>query len=397
VVGRFLDESQPAEVKALIGPLTAARLCTNALYRMTPPLLAVVGRGLGVSLSTMGTALSLGELTGVASPAIGRRVDRVGHRTALSVGMLLLVVGGAGIAASPWVWTFALCLTLVAVAKTVFDAAMGGWIATHVDYRLRAQVVGITESSWAGAMLVGVPVLALVAAQAGWRAAYAVAALANLALWWVLRRRMRRDGLPAPARPTGRAPRPPWRVVLPVVAGFVCLMSSSQFVVVVFGAWLEDAFGYSTAGIGAVSFLLGFGELAATIAAVRFTDRFGKRRAVVLGAVMMVPSGVALAASGDSALLGIAAVAVFITSFEYALVSGLPLVTETHRAAPAWMLGMVFGGGTIGRATGSFVSTRLYSAHGMAASAGVAAALAAATIAVFLSVVREPGVRSEPA
>ena len=75
---RFIDDDVDASVRANFDALVWARLVTNACYRFTPPFVAVIARGLDVSLAELGIALMVGEFAGLLSPVIGRgRLRRV--------------------------------------------------------------------------------------------------------------------------------------------------------------------------------------------------------------------------------------------------------------------------------------------------------------------------------
>ena len=79
---------------------------------------------------------------------------------------------------------------------------------------------------------------------------------------------------------------------------------------VTFGSWLEDEFGFTPAGISAVSFLLGAGELCATLSVARFTDIWGKRRSVAGGAALMIPASAGLALGHHELVVGVILLAV---------------------------------------------------------------------------------------
>ena len=76
------------------------------------------------------------------------------------------------------------------LCKTFFDIALGGWIADHVRYERRGRVVGLTELSWAGGLLIGVPIMGLVAAATSWRGAYVVAGIAVTTLAILVRAKL---------------------------------------------------------------------------------------------------------------------------------------------------------------------------------------------------------------
>ena len=70
-----------------------ARMTSNACYRFVGPFIATIARGLHVELADIGVAIAISELFGLASPVIGRVVDRLGARRAVAVGMSAVVAG----------------------------------------------------------------------------------------------------------------------------------------------------------------------------------------------------------------------------------------------------------------------------------------------------------------
>ena len=179
--------------------LTAARLTANSAYRFAPPFLATIARDTGVSLTTLGVALSVSELGGVLSPVLGRMVDRWPRRRTMALGLLGVSISTFAVAASPSIVWFSVALLGIAVSKTVFDISLGGWIADHVPYERRGRVVGLTEISWAGGLLVGVPIMGLVAGLTSWRGGYIVAGLAVLVFAGLVSKRLEESRPPGPA------------------------------------------------------------------------------------------------------------------------------------------------------------------------------------------------------
>ena len=385
---RLLDDATP-EVRRAVPLLTAVRLSANTLYRFTPPFLTTIARGLGVSLDQMGVALSVSELAGLGTPVAGRAIDRSSRRVAMVMGLTLM--GGAATLAAlaPNVVVFAIALSAIALGKPTYDAAMGAWLADRVDYASRGRVVGLTETSWAGALLVGVPLLALVTGSVGYTWAFAALAatngLASLAVWHML----------PPDPPTG-APGSVGRLdrlrpTLPAYVALGLLASGSQFVFVVFGTWLEDSYGFSAAGIGVVSLIVGAIELAGSMGSMRFTDRIGKRRSVALGALVLVPTAIGLAVGDVPLAVGVALLALFFLGFEFAIVSAIPIIGELHPEARASSIGLAVAFMTVGRAAAALAATRLYTAHGMGGAALPAGACGAATAALMWWAVATPG------
>ncbi len=385
---RFLDSSHPDEVQQHTTALTASRLAANTAYRFAVPFLSVIGDSLGLSLTSMGAAASLGEFTGLAGPTVGRRIDAANRRSAMVLGLGVLTAATVLAGSAQGFVMIAGAFVLLSIGKLVFDGAMGTWIADRVSYRLRGQVVGLTETSWAGALLIGVPILGVVTVLTSWRVAYFVIAAALAALALMLHRRLADD----PPKPHGTVA---GRLVVSrsVVAGygaFGLLMTGANCVFVVLGKWLRDAFGFSTGSIAAISIVLGLGELLASTGAVRITDRIGKRPAIMGGAALMMPAGLLIGIVGHHALVGIALLAAYIVGFEFAIVSFIPLVNELQPTARATGFGIAAGIGTVGRGVAAIVSTRLYTTHGAGASGSLGAGCAAGVFLLLGALVREP-------
>ena len=384
---RFIDADHADDVKEHISRLTLARFVTNTGLRFAIPFLSIIGKSLGASLNQMGVAASFGDFTGLAGPVIGHQLDRRSRRTTMSLCLGGVAFGTALAAGAQSVLAISLAFIVLSLAKLMFDNSMNAWVTERTDYAKRAQVIGLTEISWAGAVLVGIPLLAVVVYFSNWRFGYGILTVIVLAvaihLWRVL----------PPDTPTVHAEsrsRLEWS--MPAVAGFLAfglIMSTGQCLFVAFGAWLKDAFGFSTLGIGAVSFLLGGAELVASTSTMRFTDKLGKRRAIRMGVALMIPTGCGLAVVGRVPSVGLALLALFFLGFEFAIVSFIPLVPTLQPKNPSSAFGIAVGLGTICRGITAIVSTRLYTSHGIGGSALLAAGIGAVAI-VLLTAVREP-------
>jgi predicted MFS family arabinose efflux permease len=140
---------------------------------------------------------------------------------------------------------------------------------------------------------------------------------------------------------------------------------------------LEDEFGFTGAGIAAVTFGLGAVELVASSTSAARTDRWGKERSVVGGALVMVPAALLFAATNANLLAGLLLLITFIAAFEFAIVSALPIGAELVPGAPGRGIGTMIACGTVGRAAMAIPSTRLYDRHGVVPAALLGAAAAA--------------------
>ncbi len=379
--------------------LALARLPLTTLIRTLAPLLATIAAGVGVSLVTAGLILAVFELAGFSAPLAGALVDRLGARRALRAGLAVFAVAMMIVAVAPNGFVLAPALLLAGLGANVYEAAAVVWLAGITAFGGRAAVLGRYELSWAGGLLVGVPV-AGVLALVSWRLVFAVLAVAALVARTSVARRL---GAAAVAPPAAVAPRPPARPrpprpaaaatgggvpssrrhVVAVFAGFGVLCGASSVLLVVSGVWLDRRHGLSTAAIGAVGFALGAGDLAANLASVRFTDRVGKARGTVLGAAALASCAAVLALGHGGLVSGIALLVCCTATFEFALLSCKPLLTELGWANPGLGVGIGFASAALCRAGAAVAGTALYDAHGLrgpAAASAVAAIVAAGVI-----------------
>ncbi len=388
---RFLHQDHSIEIQTHITRLTLARFISNTALRFAIPFLGVIRRSLGVSLSTMGLATSMGDFTGLLGPVVGHQLDRRSRRTTLTLTLGGVAMGAALAASARSIVALSVGFVVLALSKLMFDNSMNSWITERTDYGNRARVVGITETAWAGATLIGIPILAVVAYFTSWRVGYVVLVVVLVAMALHLHRALPADR-PA-ARDGSSAPLAWSRTAVAGFSSFAAIMAAGNCMFVAFGSWLKDAFGFSTLGLGAVSILLGGAELAASTSTVRFTDKWGKRRSVRLGTGLMIPTAMALGLVGHVSVAGLGLLVLFFLGFEFAIVSYIPLVPSLQPSNPGAAFGIAVGLGTVGRGATAIASTRLYSSHGIGGSGLLAAGCAAAALGA-LTLVHEPAAPS---
>jgi MFS transporter, DHA1 family, inner membrane transport protein len=364
------------------------RFLSNLGFRLVFPFLPTIARGLDTSLGTVGVALSLRELTGLAGLPLGAAMDRGRHRTAMVLALLGFAAGCLLAGMAPGIVAFSLAMAISGVSKLAYDTAMGAWIGEHVPFAQRGRIVGITELSWAASFLVGMPLVAVAIDRSGWRTPFTLLAVANAAAAVAVGTTLARD------RPRSGGRRPlltrPVPGVLPLVVSVAAVVLGHQLVLVSFGAWFEDGFGLDVGGLGALAVVLGLAELIGTGLTVAFTDRLGKRRSMALGALVIVPAVAAFGLVG-STVAATVAVGVALLGFEFSFISALPYATEIDPSARGATLGLLLSAATCTRAVGSVLGTWLYDARGIGWVGAVAAAATAVGVVVILVRGREPG------
>lgn len=388
---RFVDDDLSPVVRRNFDALVCARLVSNACYRYAPPFIAIIARGLDVSVADLGVALMVAEFAGLLSPFIGRRVDRANRLVAMATGMSLLATGTVAAALSTTVVVFAASVFVMNAAKMVFDTSLIVWVNDHVPYERRGRVVGIIETSWALGLFLGVSSMGLVTTVWSWRQGLVIGAIAMVVTGTVAVARLPRHEARPPVMHSSDRRLPP--VAWLVVASMFSLMGASQSVGVTFGPWFEDNFKFSGRTLVAVVIALGIAELAASVGSARVTDRWGKERSVLRGSLLMVVTALAMIVSPHTHTVAVAAVVLFMLGFEFAVVSILPLAAHIVPGASGVGLGLAIGAGTTGRAVFSALSTRLYESHGPSGPA-TASAVLAMTSAVLVTAYARYGSRT---
>jgi predicted MFS family arabinose efflux permease len=278
--------------------------------------LATIARGFDVSLSTLGFAIFVSELSGFASPFAGRIVDRLTHRNSMVLGLVGSAVGCTIAAVSTSPLMFAVGVTVLALTKQSFDLGLGAWIADHVPYNQRGKIVGLTETAWALGLLVGVSIMGLITAASNWRIGFGFAVLCLVVSMFVIFNRVTNEArVPheshstTPQRVTGNS----WLVV----AAMFFIMCSAQNLFVTFGAWLEDEFQFGAARLAVAGFSLGLVELVASVSSSRQTDKWGKERSIALGALLVIPGGIFLCLGSNNLIVGLIGVFIYFLGFEF--------------------------------------------------------------------------------
>lgn len=360
----------PRSTRAELAALTGAKVVSNTALRWVGPFLPTLERAFSTSTGTLTGVMGVCELGGLSTVATGPTLDR-GHERRLFVLGLLAVAASSVVALGGTVTTFAVSFALLVLGVSNLTVAGHAWIGHRVPFAARGRAIGVFETSWAIALLVGAPILALLISIVGWRGPYVLLALGAVVAAAAVAR------LVSPGTPR-RRDRTEVRVPLPRTAWAPMIASASTAaaglgIFVVSGTWLEDAHGLSTGGLGLVAGMFGVVELGSSSSVAAFGDRIGARRSVLIGLLALGAGVAGMFASGDSRAWAIIGLLVFLTGFEFAFVSSLTLVTEAAPAARGRAIGLSNAMGTLARAGAVVLSGQLYEAAGMTGSLTMAA------------------------
>lgn len=357
--------------------LYAGRFTGNWGLRFAYAFLPAISRGSGLSLDTLGVLLGLRELMGVTAPAFARPVDRGRQRTGMQVA-LVAMAGGMAVSVAGGAVGFAVGSVAFGAAKYLFDTAGNAWIGHHVPLLRRGRVIGVIETSWAGAFLVGVPITALLIDTLGWRAPFLAVGALSLALVPLILTSFPPD---RPEAADGHHVAPSSLAVRAFYLVAVLISGGPQLVFAAYGTWLEQSLGLSVGAVGLATVLFGLAELGGSSGVALFADRLGGRRAIAVGGILLVPA-LALTGPADGSLATtLVVLAACFCTFEFALVSTLSVATELRPELRAAGIGGTYAALTVGRAAGTTVGIFLYTAAGIAVTGLVAAAVVVVALA----------------
>ena len=384
------------QVRSPIAFAVGARTLSNTAYRMVYPFLPVFARAFGVDLAAMSIALSARSASGALGPLLAPFTDRRGRRFGLTLGLALFAAGAFLGAAGPGFPLFTAALVLMTVGKYVIDPALLAHLSDVVPYARRGRALALTELSWSLAFIAGVPAAGFLIGRFGWRSPFAALAALGLAGLVAVRAIRLGAGAPKAAPDGGAAPggagghRESYRAVfrsgaaLAGIAAILAVSVSNELVNFVFGAWLEDSFGLKLAGLGAAAAAIGLAEFGGEGLVAATIDRIGKMRALMIGLAANAVAAAALPLAGGAVTTALIGLALFYLTFEYTVVSMLPVMSEILPQARATLLAFYAASFSVGRAIGSLASPRLY---GLGFPA-VALAAAGLNAVAFLFVLR---------
>ncbi len=342
---------------------TLIRAIFNTPYRMIYPFLPVFARGLGVDLGSMSLALTARNLVGALNPVVSSVADRRGRKFAMLLGASLVLAGAALVTVWPTFRALAAALVLMALGRYVFDPAMQAYLSDHIPYERRGLALAVTEMAWSVAFIGGVPLMGFLIARGGWRAPFPLmVGLSGLVLVCVALL------LPKDVRPAAGGPGmgANFRTVLtygPALAGLglgLAASTANEMVNLVFGVWLERSFGLKIAALGAAAAVIGLSELCGEGLVVAFVDRLGKPRAVALGLAANSLAALLLPLAGRTEAGALAGLFLFYLSFEFTIVSTIPMMTEVLPGARATVMAFSVAGMMSGRAVGAPLATFLF-------------------------------------
>jgi MFS transporter, DHA1 family, inner membrane transport protein len=344
------------------------RLILNTMHRMVYPFLAVFARGLGVDIKTLALVITARSFVGIFAPIFGPFVDQRGRKFGMLAGIVLFAVGMTAVAFYPSFITFSVAVMLAILSKYLFDPSMQAYLGDRIPYERRGTALAVTEAAWSLSFIVGVPLVGYLIAIYGWNAPFPFFVGSGLGMfaiiWWMIPHND--HSAPQPTNDSAKNVRAVLTSI-PALAGIsIALWASAanELVNLIFGVWLEASFGLKIAALAGASAVIGLSELSGEGLVALTTDRLGKPRALALGLSGNILASLLLPIVGRTEIGALVGLFLFYITFEYVLVSHIPLMTEVMPSARATLLSCNVMGHSLGRMIGALLATFIYERFG---------------------------------
>jgi len=339
------------------------RVILNTPYRMIYPFITVFARKLGVDPSVIQTMIAKRALAGTVMTFVIPLIETRGRKFGMLLGLGMFLLGASLVAFAPGVTTLGLALILGLIGKSFFDPSMSSYIADHVPYDKRGTALAITEFAWSLAFVVGAPLVGWILSGYAWSTPFLIFGLLGFGAFLYVaftltdstKPAYHADGLWGNIKQILRTP-----VVLIAFSIGLTITAANELVNVSFAVWLEDSFKLQIAALAGASAFIGLSELGGEGLVAVFVDRIGKVRAAGIGVIANCLAALILPIIGRTQVGALAGLFLFYITFEFTIVSIIPLLTEVMPSARATILSFAGAAHGLGRAGGAWLSPILY-------------------------------------
>jgi predicted MFS family arabinose efflux permease len=344
------------------------RVVISTTFRMVYPFLSIFAKGMGVDLRTFSYAITARSLMGLISPFLASVADSRGRKTGMLIGTITYTIAISLIVIWPTYPAFFIALSLAFIGYLIFIPSMQAYLGDRVPYEKRGRVLGITEFAWSLSAIIGIPLVGFIIAQAGWLAPFPLivllGALSFLLLAWMLPKDTApKEGEAGFLKNLGKVFSYPPALAALAMAGLYS--AANETVTLVYGVWVEQAFALSIVSLAATALAIGISEFGGEVLVTMFTDKIGKRKAIVIGLIGNCLAALALPFFGRWMVGAMLSLFLFYLTFEFTLVSGIPLMTEILPPARATMMAAHMAVIALGRSVGDLLAPSLFTHSGI--------------------------------
>lgn len=352
-----------------------ARLFNDVGVRMIFPFITQFAGGLNLSVVDFSWLVFWRSIIGLAGPIFGVWADRWGRRKLMAAGLLLQCLGVLWLVFSQQWWA-AWPMLIFGLAVTAFLPAQQAYISDQVSYQKRGRALAVFEFSWAFTAIAILPLVGWLIDGFGWRSPFFILAIFSLAgsimVWRYLPPAERHGHVNLSWNEIRQLCLRPHVLAAMLVA--LLMLTAGTCIITIWGIWLPQDFGLRAVSLGLVGTAIGLAELVGSGSSSLFIDRMGKRRGTALGLVLATIGILLLPFTRETLLLAVITLVVVGLSFEFAIVSILPLYSEQAPEARGTLFSLILFGTAIGVAIGAPITAMLWDHSGLWGVSAVTAA-----------------------
>ncbi|MCE5209818.1 MAG: MFS transporter [Chloroflexi bacterium] len=374
----------PRGILSQVVLLTVVRTTFNTANRMVYPFLAVFARGLGVDLAGISWVMSARSFTAVCTPFLAPSIERRGRKFGMLMAVALFTLANTALFLFPTYAVFFVSQCISYLSLYLMYSTVHAYVGDQVPYAVRGRIAAIFEFSWSLSFMVGVPLMGLLISGSSWRSPFPVFAGIGLLAFLLI---MRLIPNPKPGSSQQINLLEGFRTILNSRTAVTGLLFSLLFhlgnetINLVFGVWLEDSFGFKIAALGAAALVIGVADFLGESLSAVFVDKLGKKRSVAIGITVNLISLVLLFLAGHTLWSAMASLFLLFLSFEFVVVSFLPVMSEVLPNARATLLSYDVAAHAAGRGFGAIIASSLYA---LGFSINIAASAVIAVCALVL-------------
>ena len=391
-------------VGRLLGIGLATRLLIDTGVQIFFPFMPIIAQGMGLSTVIMGRLISLRSLMGLFSPLFGTMAERRGYRYTMRLSLLLVGSGFFMVGMSRSIWLAAPGMALVGLGSFSFVPTLQAYLSNRLPYHQRARGLGILEYAWALSGIVGLYLVGQMLNVVSWQLPFFIMGgcllIASMLYTWLPS--VHTESMAETAVPPSAATHK-WQTLInffdlgsnnrsafaTVITG--CLLMFGAFDLFInYGTWLFADFGLTAAGLGQVALVMGLADLCGSVSVSMVSDRYGKRRSVLTGAIIACIGFWTLPFLATTLITAVIGLIIARSAFEFAIVANMTLLSEQapSQRAKLMTLGAAFSVLSTGLAglTGPWTFEQ-WGLMGMSAISGSAMLF---SIFILLWGVREP-------
>ena len=387
----------------LIGTGIGGKLLVNTGTQIFNPFLQIIAVGLGTNVVVLGRMLGVRSAMGLFAPLFGAIADRHSYRRVLQLGLLLNALGLFLIGVSSGTTLALVGMIFAGLGMSTFVPTLHAYLSHRLPYNIRARGLGMIEYSWALTGILGLFLMGQVIEFAGWRWPFFILAFGLVVAAIVFGQLpparteidREKDAERQRTKLTWRHVRdflnlgPNWRSAYANIFAGAFIYFSAMQIMIMYGAWMGSEYGLNAAQLGTVALVFGLFDLTASVSVSLVTDRIGKRRSVIIGAVGSFIGYLLMPLLSVTLITAVLITGLTRGMFEFSIVANFPLLSEQVPEQRGKVMSLSAAIGLLGVTLASFTAPMLYTTYGLIGMTIVSAAASVIALVILFTMVSE--------